>query len=804
MTYRVYSFFTLCLVVWVVATSNAPAQTTNSWGIVPKKATLRGPEASLQLLVTRTDEQGRTIDLGRVATYKSSRPSVATVHSEGHVVAQSDGKTTVQVTWRGQTQSIPVIVRGVRSPAPISFQQDVIPILSKAGCNAGGCHGKAEGQNGFKLSVFGSDPAADFARLVKESRGRRILFSSPKNSLFLRKATGQTAHGGGRKIEPGSLWYRRLHRWIAEGAEFDKGPKNVVQRVVIQPSTLTMRLASQQQLRVTAIDSSGRHRDVTTEAQFDSNFPQVAKVEGAGLVRVGKVPGAAAVLVRYMDQVAVCRVTVPRPGKSIRRPPENNFVDKLVWDQLERLNIQPSPIADDTTFLRRVYLDTIGTLPTVKEAREFLADKRKNKRKLLIDKLLDRPEYSQYWAMQWADLLRVDRNRIKANGVVAMTRWLKKQMAKNTPYDRFVRSILTARGNAVAESPTSFYIAHKKPELLARSVSQIFLGVRIECAQCHHHPFERWGQDDYFAFAGFFTGVKQKQNRVLVQPGRDLTNPRSKAVVPAAALGNPKADFADTHDRRQVLADWMTSPKNPYFARMLANRLWSHYFGRGLVEPVDDMRATNPPTNEPLLDALAKHLIDVKYDLKAFTRTLLNSRVYQLSTTANESNKFDTQNYSHAQWRAMPAEVLLDAICQTTGVPEKFNGWPKGYRAIEVWDSRVPSYFFRIFGKPQRTTVCSCERGTKPSIAQALHLMNAPEISEKIRHRDGRAAKLARSKALPDAIVEELYLSLLSRFPTQKEREFMKREAFANTDRRTAVEDVLWALLNTKEFVFNH
>ena len=355
----------------------------------------------------------------------------------------------------------------------------------------------------------------------------------------------------------------------------------------------------------------------------------------------------------------------------------------------------------------------------------------------------------------------------------------------------------------MAEGPASFFVAHKTPEDVGRSVSQVFLGVRIECAQCHHHPFDRWGQDDYFAFAGFFTGIDRKENRILTKMGKDLPHPRSKELVPTAGLGATAAKLEGVTDRRVKLAEWMTSADNPYFARMMANRMWAHYFGRGLVEPVDDVRATNPATNEPLLQALAKHLIDVKYDVKAFTRTLLQSQAYQLSYMPNESNRLDKQNFSRSAWRPLPAEVLLDAICQSTGIPEQFNGWPKGYRAIQVWDSRMPSYFFKLFGRPVRNTVCACERSSDPSIAQALHLMNSPEITEKVQHRDGVAAKLAATKLSANEIIDRLYLSTVSRFPTEAERKVMNT-AFVETDRRTAVEDILRTLLNTKEFIFNH
>lgn len=774
-----------------------------TWQVHPSTVTLNGPESSVQILVLDRDAQGKTVDLTRRVKLQSINARVASVTAQGRIFAQGDGKTELRVQWKDRTVNVPVIVRGMSSPEPISFRQDVIPILSKAGCNSGGCHGKAEGQNGFKLSVFGSDPLADYHALVAEGRGRRVFFSAPERSLLLKKSLGQTGHGGGRKVQPGSLWHRRLARWIAEGGRLDQTSDREVLRISVEPDDVTLSQKASQQLRVTAVEKSGQVRDVTAEAEFQTNFDVVANVDENGLIHASDVPGGAAILVRYAGNVATTRVTVPQPGSGFRRPVEHNFVDRHVWDQLQKLNVTPSELADDATFLRRAYLDVIGTLPTAKEARAFLTDKRKDRRARLIDHLLTRDEYAQYQAMRWADLLHVDKDKITPQGAVAITRWLKTQFSQNVPYDRFVRSILTARGSTVAESPTSFFVAHKTPEEMGRSVSQIFLGVRIECAQCHHHPFDRWGQDDYFGFAGFFTGVASKGNKVRAQTGSDLKHPRTKEPVPTAGLGAEPVSLETGKDRRAALADWMTSPKNPFFARAIANRLWAHYFGRGLIDPIDDVRATNPATNEPLLNALGAHLIEVKYDLKAFTRTLLSSRVYQLSTRPNETNRLDEQNYSRAAWKPLPAEVLLDAVCQATGSAEHFNGWPKGSRAIQIWDNRMPSYFFKIFGRPARLTSCACERGAEPSIVQALHLMNAPETVSKIRHRDGRAATLARSRLTPDQIVEELYLTTLSRYPTEAEKKLMKQAFLEAETRREAVEDILWALLNTKEFTFN-
>ncbi len=823
--------------------------------VSPPAVRLDSPEGTQQLLVSAGAAGGQ--DVTHAATYQVADPKVAAVGADGRVRPVGEGKTVVLVRRGGAAARVPVEVRGIRAPEPISFENQVIPILTKAGCNAGGCHGKAEGQQGFKLSIFGFDPEADYQALVMEGRGRRISTARPEESLLLQKGAAQLPHGGGKRLEPGSLPYRRLVRWMAEGARAGVGPARPPVRIEVEPAQQVLSAKGTQQLRVTAVDEQGQRRCVTTEAEYSSNAGVIADVDRDGLVQASELPGEAAILVRYMGQVAVSRITLPRKGAAFSRPAETGFIDRLVWNKLQRLGIPPSPPCDDATFMRRAYLDVIGTLPTAAEARAFLAEcaaetgsggpapvrsapapaakspstapggpgaanrepaaasrppvrPALKARERLVEQLLQRPEYADYWTMRWSDILRVDKDAITPQGAVAMTRWIRRQLAENRPYDAFVREILTARGDTTAESPAAFFKALDKPDVASRSVSQVFLGTRIECAQCHHHPAERWSQEDYYGLAGFFTGLARKKlpsgaEALVVQAGTDLKHPRTDRPVPARALGAAPADLSGAPDRRMALADWMTAPENPFFARTIANRLWAHYFGRGLVEPVDDLRATNPATNEPLLDALAKHLQEVRYDLKAFTRTLLTSRVYQLDSAPLPLNRADEQNFSHAMEKSLPAEVLLDAICQATGVPERFNGWPEGYRAIQIWDNRMPSYFFRIFGRPVRASVCECERSSEPSIAQALHLMNSPEIAEKIQARTGTARRLADSRLSPKDLVDELYLTALARYPTSAERAAMLA-LFQGPEagRREAVEDALWSLLNTKEFLFNH
>lgn len=782
----------------------------SSLRVSPAEVLLESPEATQQIVVQMLDMNDRALDVTRAVEIRIDPPQLAVVDKLGLIRPLANGSGVVVISHGSDSQSIPIAVRQIDHPTPVSFRNEVIPILTKSGCNSGGCHGKAEGQNGFKLSIFGFDARSDFEALALESRGRRISAASPQNSLLIRKATAQTPHGGGRKIEPDSARVHRLTRWISEGARFDSADDEAttIVGIEVEPQQQVLLAGESWQIQVRTIDAAGNRRCVTNEAAFESNAPAIADVDSRGLIQATEIPGEAAILVRHLGHVSICRITLPQPGVKFPRPAEINFIDQLAWDKLQKLGIAPSEIADDSTFLRRVFLDTIGTLPTAEETRQFLSDTSSDKRARIIDSLLDRDEYADYWTMKWLDILRADPLQVSPQGVVAMQRWLRHSFQENRPFDQFATDLLTVQGNTSAEGPGSFYKAVSKPDVIARSVSQLLMGVRIECAECHHHPSERWSQDDYVGLAGFFTGVTLKslpngEQAVVSLNGNDLPHPRSGEVVPARVLGAAPADFSHVSDRRRVLADWLTSADNPFFATAIANRIWAHYFGRGLIEPIDDIRATNPATNAPLMQALANHMRDVQYDLKAFTRTLLNSRLYQLSSTTLPSNINDQQNFSHSYQRSLPAEVTLDAICQCTGVAEEFNGWPKGYRAIQVWDNRVPSYFFTIFGRPVRATVCECERSNEPSIAQALHLLNAPEITQKISHRRGFVRKLAESNLSSEDSIDELYLATLSRFPNQYERELML-QAFAEADRGAAMEDILWALLNSREFLFNH
>ena len=697
------------------------------------------------------------------------------------------------------------------SPRRFNFENDIVPILNRYGCNASGCHGKAEGQNGFKLSVFGFDPAADYAALTQESRGRRIVPVVPDQSLLLSKASGKVPHGGGIRLARNSEDYRTLHEWIVAGLPFGSANDPRVVSIEVTPREQQLAMRGRQPLRVIGTFSDGRKEDVTRHARFQSNNEGLGNVDESGLVTAGESPGEVAIMATYMGAVDVFRALIPRPEKIEPYPSllEHNFIDPLVWAKLRKLNIAPSELATDAEYLRRVFLDVIGTLPTADEARAFLNAKRPDRRARLVDDLLQRPEFADFWALKWADVLRVDRQALGHKRAYAYHRWIRDSLAANKPYDQFCRELLTAAGPASEVPATAFFKAVNQPGQMAATLSQVLLGVRIECAQCHHHPFDRWSQTDYFGMQAYFTQVQIKQSPrgevLLSSADAATTHPRTGERVFAFPLGNEPAKANVPGDRRQQLAAWWTSADNPWFAKNFVNRMWASLAGRGLVEPVDDMRMTNPPSNAELLDALARYFVATKYDVRELIRTITASRVYQLSATPNETNVRDERNFSRALFKSLGAEVALDAVCQTTGVPEKFSGVPAGSRAIQLWDSQIDHAFLKLFGRPTRVTACECERSVEPSVAQVLHVLNSPEIHEKLTHEAGRVAKLSGSVTDDSALTDELYLTAFSRFPTDTERlavtDYLKS---VSNNRRRAVEDILWSLMNTPEFLFNH
>ncbi len=805
--------FPVALLVLLGTALRAPAdegQAPVAVTVDPHAVRLSGPKAVYSLLVNGKTADGRVVDLTHEARFRSARPETAAVTPAGVVHGKADGQTEVVVEVRGRTLRVPIRVEGSAKPRAFHFENDIVPLLSRFGCNSSGCHGSAEGQNGFRLSVFGFDPAADYAALVKESRGRRFLPAAPEHSLLLAKASGATAHGGGVRIPRGSAEYETLRGWLSAGAPFGDPKAPRVVSIRVEPSERLLAFRGRRQLRVVARYSDGREADVTAHARFQSNNDALASVSAGGLVTAGETAGEVAVMASFMGAVDTFRAVIPRPEAVADYPKlsENNFIDTLVFRKLRKLNIVPSGLCEDAEFLRRAYLDVIGTLPTSAEARRFLADRRPDRRARLVDELLARPEFADYWALKWADLLRVDRQALGHKRAYAYYRWIRDSLASGKPLDQFAREILTAEGPLEENGPANFYKVVKKPGEAASTLSQVLLGVRIACAECHHHPFDRWSQTDYYGMQAFFAPVgvrgSPRGEFVLASGDPPTKHPRTGETIPPHTLGTSPAELPKG-DRRPALASWLTAPGNPWFARNLANRTWAHFLGRGLVEPVDDVRATNPPSNPELLDALAAHLVKERFDFKQLIRTITASRVYQLSARPNATNEKDELNYSRALFRRVDAEVLLDMVSQVTGVPERFDGVPAGTRAIQLWDSKVPHYFLKLFGRPVRASACECERTHEPGVSQVLHLLNSPALHAKLSHEGGTVARLVRQKADDGELADELYLTFYSRPPTPRERaaavEYLRSAPGA---RRQAAEDLAWSLLNSLEFVFNH
>jgi hypothetical protein len=777
----------------------------------PPALMLKGPGAAWSLLVEARGANGRVEDRTTSAQFRSANSAIADVDANGLVRARADGTTVIHIQTSGRTIQVPVTVMGTREPRRYDFANDITPILGRFGCNASGCHGKAEGQNGFRLSVFGFDPRADFDALVKEHRGRRVLPGAASQSLLLRKASGSIAHGGGIRFRERSDAYETVRGWIEAGTPFEDAGAATLTGIRIEPRERTMAFRSRQQLRVVARYSNGVESDVTRFARFQSNNEGLSGVSPNGVVTIGEAPGDVAIMATILGEVDTFRAIIPRPEplRNATAHAKFNFIDRLVDDKLARLNIEPSEPCDDATFLRRVHLDLIGTLPSANEARVFLSDSGRDKRARLVEALLARAEFADVWALRWADLLRVDRKLLGHERAFAYYRWIRESIVRNTPLDQFARDLVTAEGPLAEVGPANFYRAVPKPGEAASSLAQVLLGVRIACAECHHHPFDRWSSTDYYGMQAFFVPLTVRGAagfETLLADGKPVTkNSRTGETIAAHALGSPRPAAEPIGDQRRALADWMTAPDNPYFARNFANRIWAYLLGRGLVEPVDDVRATNPPSNSALLDALAKHLVASRYDLRQMIRTITASRVYQTSSKPNATNERDEQNYSRALLKRIDAEVLLDMVCQTTGVAEKFSGSPAGTRAIQLWDSKVGHYFLKQFGRPERGSSCECERRHEPSVAQVLHLLNAPEIQAKLSHEAGTVARLVRTQRDDAALIEELYLIFFSRFPNAEERRIANDYlAGRRSSRQRAVEDLAWVLLNAIEFRFNH
>ena len=713
------------------------------------------------------------------------------------------------------------------SSRPLSFVNDIQPILTKAGCNAGVCHAKAiTGQRGFRLSVLGFEPEEDYEAIVKQGKGRRVFPPAPEESLLITKGAAIVPHTGGKKIEPGSEDYQLLVRWIAEGMPYTQPNEPKLSEIVVDPPRATMQVKTTQQLKVMARYSDGSSRDVTKLALFEANDRAMAETSEQGLIKTLDIPGNVAVMVRFGGKVSVCSVSVPLGAPVDSLPPVKNSIDQHVFANLKQIGVPPSPICDDSTFLRRVSLDIAGRLPTLEETKLFLADKSPDKRDHAIEALINSPDYADYFANKWTALLknqRSDNADITAN--FAFHAWMRDNLLANTPYDQIVRQILASTGTIVSNPPVAWYKRVKEPTAQLEDVAQLFLGVRMQCAQCHHHPFEKWTQAEYYHLAAFFSQIGRKPTAIA---GEDLIfhkrgvaqteHRKTLVMLKPAGLGEPELDIAPDDDPRLALVDWMSKKDNPFFAKSLVNRYWKHFFKRGLVEPEDDLRDTNPPTNPDLFDSLAKHFTDSGYDLKSVVRLITQSHTYQLSAMPNEHNAVDLQAFSHFYPKRMTAEVLLDSIDTVTGSKTTFADLPPGTRAVSLPDNSYnrASPFLKVFGRPEGASVCECERVQSASLAQSLHLMNASDVKAKLAASNGRAEQLSKAEMPEPKRIRELYLAAYSREPSADEVKIAETHLLKpRTDsagkpldsqraKRNGYEDLLWALLNTKEFLYNH
>ncbi len=779
--------------------------------IEPAEIPIVGRRATRQLIVTATEQDGGVRDLTRIAVWSSLDPKVATIDVKGLVHPVSNGTVTVVAQAGSHEARATLTISGIDGPAPVSFRNDVVPALSQAGCNMGACHGTPTGKGGFRLSLRGYLPDQDFQVLSREAGGRRINPFAASTSLLLRKPLGEVPHEGGLRLKRGTKTFEFLHDWIAEGAKDDPAAAKPV-KLELRPGNRVLNFpAKTQQLVALVHYADGSVRDLTPLCWYDTSSNEIAEVATDGHVTF-KQRGEAAIIAHYQDLVANVRLThlTEVPGFKVVEVPQDNPIDRAVFVKLNRMRVAPSEVCTDEEFVRRVYLDVIGLLPTTDDTRRFMGDPDADKRKKLIDELLNRPEFNDFWALKFADVLRSNSRLIQAKGAHIFHRWIRESIEKRVPLDQFVRNLLTADGSSFKNPAANYFRISRDPENSTETTAQLFLGVRIQCAKCHNHPFERWTQDDYYGFAAFFAGVKQKKGvlpdeEVIFASGGDVRQPRTGTVMKPKALGSGVyEDGEKAPERRARLAGWLTADDNPFFAKSLANRIWFHMIGRGVVEPVDDFRDSNPPSNDELLEALASDFKRNKYDLRALVRSIANSRTYQLSARPNELNANDAIYFSHAYTRLLPAEVLLDAISTVTATTTAFNGLPNGARATQIPDGQMDNPFLKTFGRPARELACECERESDSNLSQALQLIGGQTVNGKLRDDNGRMAALAKSDKSPEQITRELYMIALSREPNASELAAAQKHLAAAKDRRQAVEDLGWVLINTKEFLFRH
>jgi hypothetical protein len=788
--------------------------------VQPETITLTGPRARQQVIVTGRYPDGSLRDLTALCELTWDAKGLIDVEEGGYLVPRKNGVATLAVQAGGLVAHVPAAVKDFDRPQPVSFRNELVAALNVGGCNAGACHGTPSGKNGFKLSLRGFDPAADYLQLTRDVLGRRTDRQRPRDSLIYQKALGLVPHEGGQRYIARSVPAEAMRLWLAEGLQDDPANLPALRGIRVLPgSRVQSDPARWQQLSVMAQFSDGSERDVTRLTVFSSSDSGVADVSPTGLVEFHQA-GEVAVLCRFLMELQTVRLTFlePRPGFVWPYPPENNYVDKFVFAKLKMLSLPPSDLCTDQEYVRRAFLDLCGVLPTPEEVKAFLADKDSNKRAKLVDALLARTEYADYWTLKWSDVLRSSRKSIQVKGTYVFQRWLRGHLERNTGFDAVVRELLTANGSTYTNPPANYYRIARDPQNLAETTAQLFFGIRMQCAKCHNHPFERWTQDDYYSMAAFFARVKQKKDPdepgatpkaagaeiIFDARGGEVTQPRTGKVMPPKFMGGAVAAVPPGKDRRAVLADWVTAPDNPFFARSTVNRIWYHLNGRGIVDPVDDFRDSNPSANDELLDALAKDFVASHFDVKHLIKVIMTSRTYQLSAQANDFNKDDTKYFSHAVTKLLPAEPLLDAICTALEAPEKFAGLPLGTRAVQLPDGEVNHPFLKTFGQPARELACECEREGDSNLAQALQLINGPTVNEKLRAVNNRIGRLLAKKLSEREILNDLYLATLSRLPTEEDVKVSLEHVGKAQDKRKAWEDVHWALVNSKEFLFRH
>lgn len=789
----------------------APSPLAATFELLGGDIQLVGPGARRRIVLERRDGD-RYVGQVEKATFTSSNPKVFTIE-EAAAVAVGDGEAELVAQAEGQTVKVKVTVSEAGKPFAWSFRNHVQSVLAKGGCNSGACHGALAGKNGFRLSLRGYDAEGDYLVLTHQARGRRVNLADPGRSLLLTKPTTLIAHGGGRRIEPGSIEYRVISEWIAAGAPAPAPNDRRIERLVAHPPFSTQKPGGAQQLLINAVFSDGRVEDVTRWAKYTATQADVAQVDDNGLVKiVGH--GEGAVTAWYLNKIVVATITSPYshavPAETFAKSPRKNFIDEHILAKLAELKLEPSPRGSDAEFLRRAWLDTVGALPSIEETKRFLADTSPDKRDRLIASLLERPEFVDYWTYKLSDLLLVNSERLAPAAMWAYSRWVRNAVASNLPWDELTRRLVTATGSTLENGAANFFVLHQDTRELVEAVSQTFLGMSINCARCHNHPLEKWTNDDYFAMASLVSRVRLKDQdgegafAIYAAPDGEINQPlRGRPQPPKPLDGQPVQ--AESSDRRAALAMWLTDSSNPYFARAISNRIWANFMGVGLVERVDDLRFTNPASNEPLLKALADHLVKNGYDLKALMRAILSSDAYQRSSKTLATNAADKRFYSRYYPRRLMAEVMLDAFTRVSEAPTEFPNYPVGWRALELPDSKVVSTFLDKFGRPERGIVCECERTNEPNMVQALHLSNGDTLNKRLSAERNRIARLLSEKKAPDAIVEELYLAALCRTPTESEKKTVAElMAEPGASPRAVLEDVAWGILSSKDFLFNH